>query len=418
MASKYDSGFNNDKNREVNCSFVDSNDNSFDSNESVPIHLRDDSSIMSSNESANDQEISMEAQYENVYNTAPDDVVIPESDLINESEIESVEGNYPDREIDNAYDIIENADFEQNLKAQPMTQAIQLKPWMTRTIPTSMWGPSSSKGSIGTIPIGSSRTIPQTSTTQTSMVQKGTWSPTKTIETVVNKGGPNVNNNVYQVIVDEMIKDKCWKEEDYVGFVKSMGHIREIIDATSDDKRLEMVLNPKYFNAIHDAIDKLDTINVVCLFGTGNKCAMINNPAQRKTMKKQVMLLGRLVDIYVPIFVRIILLIEKFTKDLSTPESCNLDPVYLSSIQMLKKRIVGSLYMRKLNKQKGNFTEQNELLRHMSNESDQESKNDTEYEKETFCSKSKMYEYETDYITILFFFVVAAILIYVLVQSK
>jgi hypothetical protein len=320
--------------------------------------------------------------------------------MISDSEIESVEGNYTDKEIDNAYDIIENANFEQNIRVQPMTQAIQMKPWITRSVPTSMWRQSQVRPT-------------QAYSTQSS---SQSWSPSKTIETVVNKGGPNVNNNVYQVIVSEMIKDKCWKEEDYIDFVKNMKYIREIIDATSDDTRLEMVLNPKYFNAIHNAIDKLDTINVVCLFGTGNKCDMINDPVHREFMKKQVILLGRLVDIYVPIFVRIILLIEKFTKDLSAPESCKLDPVYLSTIQMLKKRIVGSLYMRKLNKQNSNFTEKNALLRSMSNETETESKNETEIE--TFCDKSHSNEHETDYTTILFFLIVAVILIYVVLQSE
>jgi hypothetical protein len=190
-----------------------------------------------------------------------------------------------------------------------------------------------------------------TKTTKTiphNMTNPKNWSPTKTIETVVNNNGKDVRNDVYQVMVSEMVRDKCWNEKEYLEFAKSMNLIKKLTDNMSSDERLKLLFDPVYYGAIHDAIDKLDTINAMCIFGTGNKCEMINNPKFKNVMKQNVMLIGKIVDIYAPIFMKIILLTERYAKELSDPKTCNLDPEYLNTIKKLKEMMSGSLYMRNL----------------------------------------------------------------------
>lgn len=263
-------------------------------------------SELSSNESSfvSESEWVETESYNHVYDSSPEDVIIPESEKIDESDI--ISGETYDEDIINVHSIGSN---------------------------------------------------------------KSEWSATETINNIVDRG-PKVNNNAFQNFIREMIQEKCWSDEDVAGFAESMAKIKDLAAATDRDKQMELLLNPKYYDTIHDILDRLDTINAVCVMGSGNKCNMIKNQKHRETMKKQVALIGRVVDIYTPIFIRILLLIENFTKDLTEAETCELDPEYLHVIRKLKDRIVGSLYMRRLSGVSGS-TQQNKILREMTNQNGQ-----------------------------------------------
>jgi hypothetical protein len=378
---------NNSMNNSVNNSMNDSVDASSEDQESEPENLNGQNN--QNNKRFNDlmnyvNHTHKYSEYDHVYKTAPSDVVIPESDKIDESE--SIEGSHSDSETE---DMHRRVDMNETSYVELELQRAKIKQ---------------------------------------------EWSPTKTMESIVNKTGPHVNNDVYQVLVGEMVKDKCWNDDDFISFIKSMSLIRELTNTTNDSKRLELLLNPQYYNAIHDAIDKLDTINVVCVFSTGDKCERINNPVHREIMKKQILLLGRLVDIYTPIFIRIILLIEKFTKELSQPGICNLSPTYVNAIKALEDRIIGSLYMRRLNKMK-DYPEKHAYLKHMSMKSkdDNMHESDTEVElnpkpesdtHETFVSsypidQSSSLNYQpSDYFVTILFLLVVGLIIYILFMGK
>jgi hypothetical protein len=267
-----------------------------------------------------------ETMMQNSLYGAPPDVVIPESDKISESD---------------ASNMYQGVSTEQESEASSLYPGIGMNPMNPQT------------------PF-----LPPTSISPISTPQPN-WSATATMEEIVRAEGPQVNDQTFQVFVNEMIKDKCWGEEDYKEFIQSMQTIKTLTDAHTDVDKMGLIMNPKYFNAIHDILDKLDTVNVICAFGTGNKCAMITDPKNRDLMRQQVETIGKLVDVYTPVFVRMMLLMEKITGDLSQEQSCNLDPAYLATIKMIKERVVGTLYMRKI--QDGDWVSQNKSLRDMSN---------------------------------------------------
>ena len=306
----------------ITCGCMDSwnSNSSYDesqhTNDSIPMSSDSNSETMMQN--------SLYGESEAVYSTAPPDVVIPESDKISESD------------ASNMY---------QGISTEQESEASHLYPGMGVNPQTPL--------------------LPLSPTTPTPSTPQSNWSATATMEEIVRAEGPQVNDQTFQVFVNEMIKDKCWGEEDYKEFIQSMQTIKTLSDTHTDSDKMGLIMNPKYFNAIHDILDKLDTVNVICAFGTGNKCAMITDPKNRDLMRQQVETIGKLVDVYTPVFVRMMLLIEKITGDLSQEQSCNLDPAYLATIKMIKERVIGTLYMRKI--QDGDRVSQNKSLRDMSN---------------------------------------------------
>lgn len=351
----------------ITCACVDSqsNDYSYDesqySNESVPMSSDSESESIVQNSSSEESE--------SVYSTAPPDVVISESEKISEFESESVSGISSDQESDESTMF---AEINVNNPYVPVT------------------------------------TSPHTPINKPEDEIQN-WSATATMEEMVRAEGPQIRDQTFQVFVSEMIRDKCWDEEDFKDFMQSMQTIQVLINAQTDDDRLALLLNPKYFNAIHDILDKLDTINVMCAFGTGNKCAMIADPKNREYMRQQVMVIGKLVDVYTPIFVRMLLLMEKFTKELSQEQSCNLDPNYLATINMIKERVVGTLYMRKI--QNMDPSSQNKALRDMSNDTG-EIEDSTEHFTDNCNSGS------SDYLLTFLLLIVAGVIIYIIVSRE
>ncbi|VBB18676.1 hypothetical protein YASMINEVIRUS_1207 [Yasminevirus sp. GU-2018] len=199
-----------------------------------------------------------------------------------------------------------------------------------------------------------------------SSMAEQSWSASETLNQMTTSS-TQVNSNVFQVFINEMIRDKCFTQNDVKDFIANMRLMSDLMNsASNDDERVAMLLNPKYYNAIHALLDKLDTINVMCVLGTGNKCDMINDPRKKEIIKKQVQTIGRLVDIYTPMFVRMTMLLEKIVADMSTEKACNLDPVYLETIKKIRTRVVGSVYMRRLANLP--YAEQTAELRKMSNE--------------------------------------------------
>jgi hypothetical protein len=192
------------------------------------------------------------------------------------------------------------------------------------------------------------------------------WSPTSTMQQMVNKNGDQVNSDIFQVFIAEMIRDKCWSRKDINEFINNVKIMKDFMNNTKNSEdRIAMLLDPKYYNTIHDMLDKLDTINVMCTLRAGDKCNMINNPQHKNIMKKQVQVIGKLVDIYAPIFARIILLTDRLTTDLSSEDACNLDPIYLNTVKTIKSRVIGSLYMNRISNKTPK--EQRDILRQMSN---------------------------------------------------
>lgn len=351
----------------ITCACIDSqaDDRSYDesqySEESVPMSSESESESMLQTSSE---------ESESINSSAPADVVISESEKISESESESVSGINSDEESDESL----------------------------------LYAETNISGGMGNI------ISPYQESEVLSEAEAGNWSAVATMEEMVRAEGPQVSGQTFQVFVSEMIKDKCWEEQDFTDFMQSMKSIQTLINAQSDDDRMALLMNPKYFNAIHDILDKLDTINVVCAFGTGDKCAMIADPKNREYMRQQVMVIGKLVDIYTPIFVRMILLMEKFTKELSQEQSCNLDPSYLATIKMIKERVVGTLYMRKMQNQE--FLAENRMLRDMSNGIDNSQELLSEHFSDNCNSGS------SDYLLTFLLLVVAGVIIYIIVSRN
>lgn len=205
---------------------------------------------------------------------------------------------------------------------------------------------------------------------------KKNWSAVETVQLMVQQNGENINRDIFQIFINEMVKNKCWDEQDVYEFNNNMAIIAELMDNTlndtldgttySDNKNMiDLLLNPRYYNAIHNVLDKLDTINTMCILGTGDKCNMIADVTQREIIKQQVRLIGDIVRIYMPIFIRLVLLIEHISIKLTDDNVCNLDPIYIETIKKIKEHLIGTLYMHKLGNK--SFEKQNMILKQMSN---------------------------------------------------
>ena len=66
-------------------------------------------------------------------------------------------------------------------------------------------------------------------------------------------------------------------------------------------------------------------------------------------MAEQVKVVGRMIDIYTPIFTKMILLTEKTLNGMNKAcPSSQLDPAYLGTLQKIKSKLLGAIYTRKL----------------------------------------------------------------------
>lgn len=351
----------------LTCACIDSTDakNHYDesqySNDSIPMTSHNDS-----------ESIVQESSNSESQSTSPPDIVLSDAEKISESESDSVSGISSDQESDESamYADIKN-----------------------------------STGGMG------NTSAPSTVVHSVSEKHSG-WSATATMEEMVRAEGTQIHMPTFQVFVTEMIRDKCWDEQDFKDFIKSMQNIQILVDTEDESDRLALLMNPKYFNTIHDILDKLDTINVMCAFGTGNKCAMINDPKNREIMRQQVVAIGKLVDIYTPIFIRMIVLMEKFSKELSQEQSCGLDPSYLATIQMIKDRTVGSLYMRRL--QSTEFAAQNKAYPQSSEAYLWSNGTDENFEYFNDIDNSG----SSDYLLTFLLMVVVGIIVYVIVKRQ
>jgi hypothetical protein len=190
------------------------------------------------------------------------------------------------------------------------------------------------------------------------------WSATKTMNHVVKMSNGNVNKNVFDEMTNELFDQKCWNEKDFIDFNMSLQKIMMMQQQmlTSDDP-IKLLLMPEYYNAIHDMYDKMDTINVMCVYATDNKCKYIDNEQKRKLFEKNMNDIVNIFDVYTPIFIRTVLFMEKMLDGMQ--ESCKLPPSYFNKLKKLKKRIIGSVYMR--NMYNKNPKEIAQKLREMSN---------------------------------------------------
>lgn len=192
------------------------------------------------------------------------------------------------------------------------------------------------------------------------------WSATDTIQQIVDLSGPMVNSDVFQVFISELIRDKCWTQEDVQGFMQIMRDITHFMNEIKNDSDIySMLLNPKYYNIMHELLDKFDTINVMCILSTGNKCSMILNKNKKNIIKRQIQLICNLIDVYTPVFVRMILLMEKITNDLINNSEYDLNQNYLDNLSKIKSRVISSVYINRLKNKTP--VEQRDILRKLSN---------------------------------------------------
>lgn len=189
------------------------------------------------------------------------------------------------------------------------------------------------------------------------------WSASATMEEMVRQTSQEssvqaqVNSDTFQVFVQELVRDKSWNEKDFIEFINSARVVAEIIATEAPDKILAMLSNPKYYGAIYDILDKLDTLNVLSVLGTGNKCEMIRDPQLRTKVKRQIMLTGRLIDMFTPLLAMMITTIDKIVPDSgvlsestsdSESNSRSCESAYIDIAIMLKKRATNCLLMRRL----------------------------------------------------------------------
>ena len=168
-------------------------------------------------------------------------------------------------------------------------------------------------------------------------------------------------------IVNDAIKNNCISSDNMTNIMKSIGSLQNLMNNRSI-KPLDLIKNPEFYNTIHDILDNLDEVNAVCVLNmNGQKCQSIAGLNKNPEILEQLQLLNTLLTIYMPIFIRIILLIENVLNNLSNEPSCNIDSSYLESIKMLKNRIIGSMYMDNINTL--NFKDANNTLRKMSSQS-------------------------------------------------
>lgn len=241
------------------------------------------------------------------------------------------------------------------------------------------------------------------------------WSASETLHQMTS-ASTQVNSNIFEIFISEMIRDKCWNKTDVNEFVANMQKLSELMNQKSNNGDMfAMLLNPQYYNAIYSLMDKLDTINVMCVLRTGNKCDMIKDPRQKEIIKSQVQLIGKLVDIYMPIFVRMILLLEKLVADASNEKACNLDPVYLNTLNKIKNRVVSAVYMNRLANR--SYLDQAKELRMISNNGlDNSSMVQNDVLKEGFDSgtyKTLTGSTSGDYIITLIIVLIIAYIIYI-----
>jgi hypothetical protein len=114
-------------------------------------------------------------------------------------------------------------------------------------------------------------------------------------------------------------------------------------------------------------LDELDKIDVICAINANEqKCQTIAEINKNPMVIKQIEILNTILTIYIPICIRIVLLIENVINKLSNEPTCNIDSTYLKLIKDLKKRIIGSMYMNNIKDL--DFKNANNKLRDMSSQ--------------------------------------------------
>jgi hypothetical protein len=183
------------------------------------------------------------------------------------------------------------------------------------------------------------------------------WSGIATLNQMVSSEGPMISISTYQIFIDEIIKDKCWKDQDFKNFIELMNTISLLADKHDQDPDINNIfLNPNLYNKIHDILDKLDTIYVLCVIGIGNKCEMIIDKNKKEYISKYVNMINKIVDTYVPIFIKLIKLIDNMVNNAEL--SSKLDPIYLKSILLIRDRLISILIIKKIHdNEKNNLIE-------------------------------------------------------------
>jgi uncharacterized protein YcbK (DUF882 family) len=166
-----------------------------------------------------------------------------------------------------------------------------------------------------------------------------------------------INNNPN---VGNMKKNKCLEPQDLSKITQYADSLQSLVSQSPNP--MGALSNPQFVNTIHDLLDELDKVNVVCAATTNTKCDMVSNVNKQGLPMLEIA--NTMLNVYSPILVRVILMIEKITNNLSKEKACNLDPKYVESVKNLKQRLVGSEYMKNINGLK--YKEANNKLRMMS----------------------------------------------------
>jgi hypothetical protein len=178
------------------------------------------------------------------------------------------------------------------------------------------------------------------------------WSPTETLKKYSNDN--KMESEIFDNFTKSFVNDKCWNKKDFDEFIFISNELNKMYNSkNTNDEKIQLLLNPNFHSYYHIILDKLDTLNVMCMLN--NKCDNIDNILSKEQIKNQAKLMIELIDVYAPIYYRTVDLLE--TKLNET--NCNIDPVYYELMDKIKSHLISSHYS--IEKSKGNLIQRNNM---------------------------------------------------------
>lgn len=165
------------------------------------------------------------------------------------------------------------------------------------------------------------------------------WSPTETVKKYVENN--KMDGDMFNTFTKSFVRDKCWNENDFKTFMFISNELNKMIQKTkNENEKIDLLLNPNFYGYYHVMLDKLDTLNVMCLLN--NKCESISNILNKQKIKEQAEKMIQLIDIYGPVFYRVVDLFDRKLKNIDS--KCNIDPVYFELTDKIKSHLLSTNY--------------------------------------------------------------------------
>lgn len=172
-------------------------------------------------------------------------------------------------------------------------------------------------------------------------VNSKNWSPTETLKKYTNEN--KMDYQLFNTFTKSFIRDKCWNEDDFKSFMFISNELNNMLQsAKTDDEKMKLLLNPNFYGYYHIMLDKLDTLNIMCLLN--NKSDSIVDIMNKDKVREQATKMTQLIDIYSPIFYRVVDLFEKKLKNINSNSKENIDPIYFELTNKLKSHLLSSNY--------------------------------------------------------------------------